>query len=230
MANEAACAERFVVEVLSYCQGFSSISLFVILDRASRDQTLELLRQLAEQEPRLTVVWAPENRSVVDAYLRGYREALAADCDWILEIDAGYSHQPRDIPQFFDRLDLGCDCVFGTRFTRAGQHTESSFFRYTLSRFGGMLVNLLLGTRLSDMTSGFEAFTQESLRLVLHKGIHSKGHFFQSEIKTHCRNLNVAEVPISYRAASPGVNQKVIQDALLNLSRLFWARLRGRLG
>lgn len=229
MANEAASAERFVADVLSYCQGFKAISLFVVLDGACQDQTLVLLRQLSQREPQLKVIWAPENRCVVDAYVRGYREALAADCDWILEIDAGYSHQPQDIPKFFDQLDLGCDCVFGTRFSRAGQHTESTWFRYGLSRFGGALVNLLLGTQLSDMTSGFEAFTQETLRSVLRRGIRSKGHFFQSEIKTHCRNLNIAEVPISYRAASPSVNKKVIQDALLNLARLFGARLQGKL-
>lgn len=229
MANEKASAERFVADVLSYCEGFRDVSLFVVLDRVSRDGTLELLYRVSEEDPRLKVVWAPENRCVVDAYVRGYREALQSDCDWILEMDAGYSHQPYDIPKFFDKMELGYDCVFGTRFSRSGQHSDSSFFRYCLSRFGGVLVNLLLGTRLTDMTSGFEAFSNKTLRLVLDRGIQSKGHFFQSEIKTHCRNLKVAEVPISYRAASPSVNSNVVKDALNNLFRLFFSRLQGKL-
>src|SRR5688500_10284957 len=102
MANERDTAERFVREVLAACQpfGFASVTFFAVLDRVSRDGTLDLLRALEAEEKSLRVVWAPDNRCVVDAYLRGYREALGAGCDWVLEIDAGYSHQPSDIPAF----------------------------------------------------------------------------------------------------------------------------------
>jgi dolichol-phosphate mannosyltransferase len=43
--------------------------------------------------------------------VRGYKEAMARQADWILEIDAGFSHQPEDIPQFFDQMEKGYDCV-----------------------------------------------------------------------------------------------------------------------
>src|SRR2546423_2421208 len=96
MANEGELATRFVNEVLDECSsaGFRSVKMFVVLDYASKDGTLEMLRQFEQAQSQLHVVWAPEDRNVVDAYLRGYREALDAGCDWILEIDAGYSHQP----------------------------------------------------------------------------------------------------------------------------------------
>src|SRR5258708_6662365 len=103
MASEESSARSFIDDVLAACApfGFKSVTMFAVLDRASKDHTREILDEHARTEPRLQVVWSPENKNVVDAYVRGYREALAADSDWTLEIDAGYSHQPSDIPQFF---------------------------------------------------------------------------------------------------------------------------------
>ncbi len=226
MANERDSAEAFVREVLAACEpfGFKSVTFYAVLDRVSRDGTLDLLRGLEAAEPRLRVVWAPENRSVVDAYLRGYREALDAGCDWVLEIDAGYSHQPEDIPAFFEKMLEGYDCVFGSRFCKGGRITDSSLKREVISRGGTFLANTLLGTKLKDMTSGFELFTRDALERAMRRGIHSRGHFFQTEIKAHCHGLRVAEVPIHYRAASDSVNNNVLKDAFANLWRLFRAR------
>ena len=226
MANERATAVRFVEEVLGACEpfGFKSVTFFAVLDRVSRDGTVELLRGLERARPGLRVVWAPENRCVVDAYLRGYREALDAGCGWVLEIDAGYSHQPSDIPRFFEKMAEGFDCVFGSRFCAGGRITDSSLKREVISRGGTFLTNLLLGTGLTDMTSGFELFSRAALEHVLSVGVNSRGHFFQTEIKVHCQGLRFAEVPIHYRAASDSVNNGVLKDAFRNLWRLYRAR------
>jgi dolichol-phosphate mannosyltransferase len=231
MANERESAVRFVRAVLEQCQpvGFQSVTFFAVLDCASKDGTVELLREMERDEPRLRVVWAPENRSVVDAYLRGYREAINGRCDWILEIDAGYSHQPSEIPVFFEKMNEGYDCVFGSRFCEGGRMEESPLKRRIISRGGSVLTNILLGTRLKDMTSGFEMFKRPVLEEVLERGIRSRGHFFQTEIKAYCRGRRIAEVPIHYRAASDSVNNKVLKDAFNNLWRLFRLRIRGRL-
>jgi dolichol-phosphate mannosyltransferase len=231
MASEEQTAIPFVAAVLEQCRSrdFKSVSLFVILDLACKDNTLELLRELALKESQLRVVWAPENKGVVDAYMRGYREALAAGCDWILEIDAGFSHLPDDIPQFFDKMREGYDCVFGSRFCDGGNIYDSSFKRKLISRGGTMLTNSLLGTKLKDMTSGFEIFSRDALETVVARGIQSRGPFFQTEIKTYCRNLNIAEVPIQYRAASHDVTNRVLKDSFSNLWRLFRLRRQGQL-
>jgi dolichol-phosphate mannosyltransferase len=231
MASEEQSAVVFVNAVLEQCRSrdFKSVTFFAILDRACQDNTLELLREHARLEPQLRVVWAPENKGVVDAYVRGYREALAAGCDWILEIDAGFSHQPADIPQFFDKMREGYDSVFGSRFCAGGQISDSSFKRRIISRGGTALANLLLGTRLKDMTSGFEMFSRRTLEAVLERGINSRGPFFQTEIKTYCRNLRIAEVPIQYRAASHDINNKALKDSFSNLWRLYRLRRQGQL-
>lgn len=231
MANERATAVQFVQDVIARCQlsGFRSICFFAVLDTASKDGTLDVLHGFAKEVEQLRVVWSPENNNVVDAYIRGYKEALDAGCDWILEIDAGYSHQPSDIPQFFLKMSDGYDCVFGSRFCKGGITTETAFKRRIFSQGGTILTNMALGTKLTDMTSGFELFSRAALQKVLGQGIESRGHFFQTEIKTHCRGLRIAEVPIHYRAASDSVNNFVLKDAFSNLWRLFRLRVSGRL-
>lgn len=229
MANESTEGLRFAKQVLAQCSNLGRVSFFVVLDRVSRDNTRELLEQLAGQDSRLRIIWAPENRCVVDAYLRGYRAAIAEGSDWILEIDAGFSHDPREIPRFFEPMLAGYDCAFGSRFMPGGCIRDSSWKRRFVSYGGTVLTNLLLGTTLQDMTSGFEIFTRPALEMALAKGIRSRAHFFQTEIKVHCRHLLAAEIPISYRSASPNLSKTSVGEAFKQLWRLFRLRLRGKL-
>ena len=229
MANEADTAVPFVKEVLEACEPVKKVTFFAVLDNATKDNTVELLREYGKSEPRLVVVWAPENRCVVDAYMRGYREALASGAEWILEIDGGFSHNPKDIPQFFPYMAKRYDCVFGSRFTKGGSITSSSVKRKVVSWGGTFLTNTLIGTRLTDMTSGFEMFRRDVLKKVLDRGIHSRAHFFQTEIKVHCRNLKIAEVPIHYQMASPRLSGGPVGEAFTQLWRLFKLRLAGQL-
>jgi dolichol-phosphate mannosyltransferase len=230
MANEAATAIRFVDAVLHECERrpLASVKLFVILDSVSRDETRALLTSHARREHRLNVIWAPETRGVADAYVRGYREALAADCDWILEIDAGFSHEPSEIPRFLDAMADGNDCVFGTRFGKGGSNLGTRR-RRLISRGGTALTNLALGTTLTDMTSGFQLFRREALAMVLARGISSKGPFFQTEIKVHCRDLRIEEIPIRYNAGSHGVGRTALAESVANLYRLVRRRRAGAL-
>jgi dolichol-phosphate mannosyltransferase len=229
MANEGSRGADFAAAVLEHCGGIANVRFFAVLDRATRDNSLELMRELEAREPRLTVVWAPENRCVVDAYVCGYRHALEAGFDWILEIDAGFSHQPEDIAQFLEAMREGRDCVFGSRFMKGGAIVNSPLSRRLVSRGGTILANLLLGTRQTDMTSGFEMFTHETLRMVLGRGIKSRAHFFQTEIKAYCRNLNYVEMPIRYEAASPGLSGPALADSFRHLWRLTRMRMKGEL-
>jgi dolichol-phosphate mannosyltransferase len=229
MANEGPNAIAFTRKVLHQCSGFAAVTFLAVIDKASTDNTLLLMEQYSRNNPDVVVVWAPENRSAVDAYIRGYREALNLSVDWILEIDAGFSHQPEDIPQFFAHMDEGYDCVFGSRFMKGGRISQGNTKRYLVSRLGTMLSNLLLGTRLADMTSGFELFSRMALEHVLDRGIRSRAHFFQTEIKVYCRNLKIREVPIHYKSPSPRMKSSAVTDALRQVMRLFALRLTAQL-
>jgi dolichol-phosphate mannosyltransferase len=231
MANERESAESFVQDVFSQITsfGFRSVTFFAILDNVSKDGTLDLLRELEKSIRQLRVVYAPENRRVVDAYLRGYREALKAGCDWILEIDSGYSHRPDDIPAFFKAMSEGYDCVFGSRFCRGAHCARRPVARWLLSWGGTFLTNILLGKRLSDMTGGFELFSRDALSQILERGIVSRSPFFQTEIRAYARRFRITEVPIKYKAASHHISNAALADSLSNLWRLFKLRLAGTL-
>ena len=229
MANEAETAIHFVNRMLEETAILREVVFIAVLDNVSKDETLDLLREMAAKEARLRVVWAPENKYVVDAYMRGYREALATEFKWILEVDAGFSHQPENISRFFGPMLEGYDCIFGSRFCKGGRISELPLRRYLLSRGGSILTNLLLGTRLSDMTSGYQMFQRKALQHVLDRGILSRRHFFQTEIKVYCRDMNFMEVPIHYRAPSNRITGVAVLDAFVHLFDLFRQRLAGSL-
>ena len=138
-----------------------------------------------------------------------------------LKLMQGYSHQPSDIPLFIDKMKNGYDCVFGSRFCIGAQLSDKVFKRYLISRGGTFMANILLGTSLLDMTSGFEMFTHTALKKILKKGIRSRGPFFQTEIKVHASNFNITQVPIHYQTPSHNVGKVAINDAFVNLWYLF---------
>lgn len=218
LANEEKAVEGVVARVLTHLTGADGV--FCVLDNCSRDRTRELVENMSRADPRVVCVWAPENRCVVDAYFRGYRAALAAGARWILEMDGGLSHLPEEIPQFIHAMTQGYDYVGGCRFMAGGSHT-GSLQRYLVSRVGTMLANLVLGTRMRDMTSGFECFSAPALEAVLLRGVRSKAHFFQTEIKFHLRDWRWTEVPINYHNSCQKVGANSLWDASRNLWRLF---------
>ena len=223
MANERKNAERFIKEVLVICLGFpfKRVTFFPVLDLASQDGTLDLVRRLERQVPEVKFIFAPENRCVVDAYFRGYEIAMNSGCDWILEMDAGYSHQPCEIAGLFNTMIKGYDCVFGSRFCKGGRFSDTFILRYVVSRGGTLLTNFLLGTRMADMTGGFELFTRGALKQILRRGIRSRGPFFQTEIRVRAHDFRVAEVPIHYRSGNHPLGIKDFLDAFCGLWHLF---------
>ena len=226
MANEEKSAIPFVRQMLEQTNVFQSVLFIAVLDEVSKDSTLSLLEEYRLSEPRLNLIWAPENRNVVDAYVRGYREALMSRTDWILEIDAGFSHKPGDLPNFYPYMHQGYDCVFGSRFIEHGSIKRDSYLRYGLSLGGTYITKALLGTKLADMTSGYQMFSARALQHVIDCGIKSQGPFFQTEIKTYCKNMKIAEVPINYDSPSRKISRNEIMDAITCLCRLFTQRLR----
>ena len=121
------------------------------------------------------------------------------------------------------------DAIFGSRFCPGGQIKDLSVLRKLISWGGTWMSNAILGTRLHDMTSGFQMFRRDALIAVLDRGIKARAHFFQTEMKVRCRNMRICEVPITYRSASPNVNLASIIDALSRLCSLSLERVRGML-
>lgn len=193
--------------------------IYCVIDNKSKDRTRELVQAECKNDPRVLEVWAPENRCVVDAYLRGYREALAVNCAWILEMDGGLSHVPEEIPRFIKAMTSGVDFAAGSRFIRGGSY-RGRRDRFLLSWGGTLLANLVLGTRMKDMTSGFECFTHRALSHVVGRGIKSRAHFFQTEIRHMLHDWKWVEIPISYSNPSDSVGKENIFEAIRLLFRI----------
>jgi dolichol-phosphate mannosyltransferase len=228
MANEEPDFGPFVAELKAALDRLEAGRVYFIVDDVSKDQTLMLCRELSESDPRFVTIYAPKNRNVVDAYLRGYCEAFDKGHRIIIEMDAGMSHDPKAIPQFLRVLNEGNECAFGSRFISGGSMQNATIRRYFLSRFGTILANALLGTKLSDMTSGFEGFHRHIVKELLGRRFRSKAHFFQTELRYLLRKKKFAEVPIRYTTPSPSVSRGAVRNAIGVLLYYFLRRVARR--
>jgi dolichol-phosphate mannosyltransferase len=225
MANESNDFAELASVLKFVLQKLESGRVYFVVDNASKDNTLQLCEQLSATDDRFYTIYAPENRNVVDAYLAGYRKALENRHKFILEMDAGLSHDPRAIPMFLRVLNEGNECAFGSRYINGGSNADSPLKRKFISWFGTVIANLFLGTRMKDMTSGFQGFHSNVVKAFLDYGIRSKAHFYQTEVRYLLRKTRYMEVPIHYRAPSPSVSDKAILDSL----RVFWYYFKKRL-
>lgn len=171
LANEENTINEFLNRVLPRL--LEQDKIFCILDNTCKDKTKEKIQEASKKDKRVILVWAPENRPVVDAYFRRYKEALKFGCDWILEMDGELRHTSEEIPRFIEAMGKGVYFAEGSRFMKGGKYIDPGI-RYIRT----ILSNLLLGTKVKDMTSGLECFNEKSMQYVLERGVNSKAQFF----------------------------------------------------
>lgn len=213
VANEAETIHEFCYELRKAIQDLNiQATVFFVIDNVSKDNTLRILKKISQKYPEIQVIFEPKNRHVVDAYIRGYQEALRKKCDYIIEMDGGFSHLPSELFKFIQGFTEGYDCVFGIRPLWSPAYNVP-LKRRIYSLGGTILSNLLLGTTCKDMTSGYEGFTKKALREILKKPLLSQGHFFQTEIRYRAKGMKFKEVYISYQFPSKNVNQKSLQNS-----------------
>lgn len=225
LANEEKDFASFISEMTFVINELNPGRVYLVVDNASKDRTLELCKSLSERDLRYVTVYAPENRNVVDAYRRGLKIAYDAGHDIIIELDAGLSHDPKAIPMFLRVLNEGNDCAFGSRYINGGSMGNSPYNRRVLSKTGTILANLLLGTKLHDMTSGFQGFHRDIVKIILDYPFRSKAHFYQTEVRYILRKKKIMEIPIHYNAPSPRVSQGAIQNSIGTLLYYFFRRI-----
>ncbi len=218
VANEADTMEQVIDEIFS--QGFQNLYYYPVIDNFSKDDTEKIIRKKAQSNDHIKLIFYKQSRGVISCYLEGYRQALADGADRIIEMDGGLSHDPRQLPMFMKKLDEGYDCVWGSRFMKGGGVSDLPLYRRLLSGGGTFLSNLVLGTKLKDMTSGYEAFQRHVLDNINLDRIMSTGHMYQTEMRFYCRNLNCIEVPIHYVGSSTGLKPKTVLEALSILFKL----------
>ena len=217
VANEEATMGSMIESILAL--PYDNLFLYPVIDSYSKDRTEEIIRSY-EHTGRVKCIFYEKSTGVISCYLEGYRRALADGAECVLEMDGGGSHQPDEIPQFVERLEEGYDCVWGSRFTKGGGMSHQPLYRKILSSGGTILANLVLGTKLSDMTSGFEGFQAEVLQKLNLDKFLSTGHMYQTEMRFYCRKLHCVEVPIHYIGGDSSHRFKSVTEALKILFQL----------
>jgi len=228
MANEEKEFPGFAGMMRSTLDDLESGRVYFVVDAVSRDNTLGLCRELAARDSRFTTLWVPDNKHIVGAYVLGFKEALRQGHGIIIEMDAGMSHDPRAIPGFLRVLREGNECAFGSRYINGGSMVDSAFERRLLSKGGTWAARILLGSKLGDMTSGFQGFHRSVLEKLVEYPLRSRAHFYQTEVRHLLRNSRLIEVPIHYRAPSPRVSRKAIADSLRVLFHYTVKRMIGQ--
>jgi dolichol-phosphate mannosyltransferase len=228
MANEEKDFQPFVMHIKKALDQMGFGKVYFVVDKASKDNTLACCNDLSAADERFATVWSPQNKNVVDAYINGYRHALAQHHEYIIEMDAGMSHNPSALSSFVTALSQGYAAVYGTRFALGGSIINSNWRRKLLSKGGTILTNLLLGSKLSDMTSGYQGFHRSVVEKFCKYNLLSQGHFYQTELRYLLRNVDYKELPIQYQAPSPSVSRSSIYNSISVLMHLFWCRLKGK--
>ena len=212
VANEEETMEAVLTEITEL--PYDNLYVYPVIDSYSKDRTEEIIRRMAEKNDHIKLIFHKESKGVITCYLYGFKQALLDGAERIIEMDGGGSHKPSEIPQFIEKLDEGYDCVFGSRFMEGGGISNQPLYRRLLSSGGTILANLVLGTKLKDMTSGFEGFQREVLESMNLDAILSRGHMYQTEMRYYCRNLNTIEVPITYVGSKSSIKLKSVTEAL----------------
>ncbi len=218
VANEESTMGQILDEILEL--PYDNLYIYPVVDSYSKDRTEEIIREKEKSCDKVKCIFYRESTGVISCYLEGFRQALADGAERILEMDGGGSHKPAEIPQFLEKMEEGYDCVWGSRFMEGGSMKEQPLYRRILSQGGTFLSNFVLGTRLKDMTSGFEGFQREVLESMNLDRFLSTGHMYQTEMRYYCRNLRTIEVPIHYVGTASSLKGSSVTEALKLLFQL----------
>jgi len=198
----------------------------LVVDDNSPDGTGALADRLAAQQPdRLFVLHRPTKQGLGRAYLAGFAWGLAHGYDLLFEMDADFSHDPRHLPQFVNRIRAGADVVLGSRYIAGGGTRNWSFVRRFISRGGSLYARTILGLPIEDLTSGFKCFRRSALESLDLAGIDANGYGFQIEVTYRCyrQGLRIIETPIIFvdrRVGHSKMSQAIVLEAMLMVWRI----------
>ncbi len=205
----------------------------LIVDDGSPDGTGELADRLAAELPHVDVLHRATKEGLGPAYLAGFRHALAAGADLILEMDCDFSHEPADVPRLIAAAE-NADVVLGSRYVRGGSIGNWGLTRRFISRGGSLYAQVLIGARIRDLTGGFKCYRRKVLETIDLDAIDSKGYAFQ--IETTYRALRagfrVVEVPIAFVDREVGgskMSRRIVLEAVWKVPTLRARALTGRL-
>jgi dolichol-phosphate mannosyltransferase len=225
--NERFSLPKVIESVLGH-EGFHVL----VVDDASQDGTAEAVREIMSRTDRVSLIERPTKLGLGTAYIRGFKWGLEKGFQYYIEMDADGSHNPDALPWFIKEMEKGYGLVIGSRYMNGKISVVGwDFGRLLLSKFGNIYASLILGLRLTDLTSGFRCYSMEALRALDLDSIHSSGYSFQIEMayRLQAAGFGVSEMPIIFYERNYGaskMSKRIVKEA----AALPWRLRIGRLG
>jgi dolichol-phosphate mannosyltransferase len=205
----------------------------LVIDDSSPDGTGEVADRAAERLAFVDVLHRPRKGGLGPAYLAGFRHALAAGAQLVLEMDCDFSHDPADVPRLIAAAD-DADLVLGSRYVAGGSVGNWGRLRRAISFGGSVYARLLLGMAIRDPTGGFKCFRRGVLETLPLDRIASKGYAFQIETTYRAihAGFRVVEIPIAFVDREEGgskMSRAIVLEAIWKVPALRLAALAHRL-
>jgi dolichol-phosphate mannosyltransferase len=203
--NEAENLERIVGAVL---ENLPEPRRVLIVDDNSPDGTGEIADRVAEGDESVAVLHRERKEGLGPAYLAGFRVALDAGAERIIEMDADFSHDPSYLPSLIEATE-NADLAIGSRYVPGGGITEWGPMRRFISRGGSAYARMALGLPIKDLTGGFKCFRRIVLETIDLDTIEARGYAFQVETTYRAikSGFRVVEVPIVFKDRTDGTSK-----------------------
>jgi dolichol-phosphate mannosyltransferase len=206
----------------------------LVVDDNSPDGTGAAADELARTSPRVHVLHRAGKLGLGTAYRAGFKWALERDYEYVFEMDADFSHDPKHLPQFLEAAQ-NADLVLGCRYLH-GRVTVVNWpmGRLLLSYFANLYARVVTGLSLSDSTGGFKCFRRRVLATVDLDAVRSGGYAFQIEMSFRAarKGFRITEIPIVFVDRTDGVSKMsgaIVREAVWMVWRLRLMALLGRL-
>lgn len=194
----------------------------LVVDDDSPDGTGNAVSSLAQEKKNIHLLTRKGKRGRGTAGIEGFRKALKLNPDYIMEMDADFSHQPEEIPRFLKEV-YDYDIVIGSRFVKGGREINRNIGRKFITFLVRNFIRFYLKIPVKDVSSGFRCFRREVLEKIDLKSLKSVGPSIVQEIlyKTSLLGFRVIEIPITFEERKAG-KTKLTLSVLLETLRFNW--------
>jgi dolichol-phosphate mannosyltransferase len=215
--NERGNIEKLIKEIFNQ----NLLLDILIVDDNSPDGTGDLVEELRKNEPRLFILHRLAKEGIGQAYLAGFKWALEHNYEYIFEMDADFSHQPKYLKDFLAAIKEN-DLVLGSRYIKGGGTVGWPWYRKLISRLGSLYAQLILGLKVKDLTGGFKCFRRKVLESIDLDKVKSSGFTFQIEMtyRAYKKGFRIKEIPIFFIEREFGkskFSKKIFREALIRV-------------
>jgi dolichol-phosphate mannosyltransferase len=218
--NELENLPRLLPEVLSKEEGIH----ILIVDDNSPDGTAAFVENEMKNNNRIHLIKRPSKQGLGTAYIAGFKFAIQNGYDFIFEMDADFSHDPKEIPRFLDEIK-SADVILGSRYINGVNVINWPMRRLLLSWFANIYTRVITGMPLHDATGGFKCFRREVLEAIDLDRVTSNGYAFQIEMsfKAWKKGFKLKEIPIIFVDRVKGkskMSKKIVREAVIMVWKL----------